>query len=77
MLERLLTQARTSSVITNSRALAPLQPCRPIFPLSRRQAQRRTLPVALNDSQQTQDVSRGISRAIIFDPLTNTCLPIS
>jgi hypothetical protein len=29
------------------------------------------VPVALNDSQQTQDISRGISRAVIFDPLTN------
>jgi hypothetical protein len=29
------------------------------------------IPVALNDSQQTQDVSRGISRAVIIDPQTN------
>jgi hypothetical protein len=29
------------------------------------------VPVALNDSQQTQDVSRGISRAVIIDPQTN------
>ena len=30
------------------------------------------IPTAPNDSQQTQNASRGISRAVIIDPQTNT-----
>jgi hypothetical protein len=30
------------------------------------------IPVARNESQQTQDAPRGISRAVIVDPQTNT-----
>jgi hypothetical protein len=35
-------------------------------------SQAANIPAAPNDSQQTQDAPRGISRAVIIDPQTNT-----